>query len=539
MIKEIEIANVRVFGPKRTRFTLAPLTVLCGTNSAGKSTIAKMPLLLRQSHGIGEALESAAAQLRLVGSQTDLGTYRTFVHQNDSSIDAEIGITIEDVVSKALVANVRAWKRHGHAVAPQVAGSGADETSYTLNARFRFGLRSRPTTKRQKGTSPSSEITASDEPSGPAVIKRAVFELSIGKEKFIDWQLALVPEPAHTPIGQPRYQLVLPAFLLKVLGWYEHLDAREDDAGYAAVGANVTGILPTGLMVRLRGGPPKETRSARYSLWPLPVMINDATEDLQRALRGVHYLGPLRAPARRYYVAQSAIDPGMDASGEFLPYVLRDKAAQSVRYCAPGSLEPRSEPLAVALDNWLFYLRTGSSESPNAPAREIGIATTKDVLVEFSLRSIGGADSHALADSGFGYSQVLPIMVRGLLAEEDSTTIVEQPELHLNPALQVRLAEFFVGLARAGKQIVVETHSEHIVNAIRVVAAEGGRDAAQCRVYFLDAINGTPEVHELHIGDDGTLDHWPRNFFGETANLRARLLRAQKKFLKTHPSDAE
>src|SRR5688572_25478356 len=139
----------------------------------------------------------------------------------------------------------------------------------------------------------------------------------------------------------------------------------------------------------------------------------------------------------------------MDSSGEFLPYVLRDRAEQPVEYCAPGETETRTEALAVALDRWLFYLRTGSLVADENSGREIGIATTREVLVEFSLRSIAGAGAHALADSGFGYSQVLPILVRALLAEAGSTIVVEQPELHLNPALQVRLGEFFVGLARA------------------------------------------------------------------------------------------
>jgi len=186
-----------------------------------------------------------------------------------------------------------------------------------------------------------------------------------------------------------------------------------------------------------------------------------------------------------------------------------------------------TQPLVKALDGWLRYLRTGEPFGEASNEGELAIATTRDVLVELSLRSTIGGASHALADSGFGYSQVLPILVRGLLAPTGSTLIVEQPELHLNPSLQVRLAEFFVGLARAGKQVLLETHSEHVVNSMRVLAAESEAEVDQCAVFFLDAPNGKPEVHRLEVASDGIVENWPRNFFGEAANLRGRLLRAQ------------
>ncbi len=62
---------------------------------------------------------------------------------------------------------------------------------------------------------------------------------------------------------------------------------------------------------------------------------------------------------------------------------------------------------------------------------EIDVASMKDVLLEFTLRSFGG-EAHALADSGFGYSQILLIVVRGLIAKKPaSCIIIEQPEVHL------------------------------------------------------------------------------------------------------------
>jgi predicted ATPase len=99
----------------------------------------------------------------------------------------------------------------------------------------------------------------------------------------------------------------------------------------------------------------------------------------------------------------------------------------------------------------------------------------------------------------------------------------------LNPALQVRLSEFLVSLTFAEKRVLIETHSEHIVNSIRVLAAEdeSGTLADMCRIVFIDTSAGRPLISDLDIESDGTVPDWPVQFFGEALSLGARLLRAQ------------
>jgi len=202
-----------------------------------------------------------------------------------------------------------------------------------------------------------------------------------------------------------------------------------------------------------------------------------------------------------------------------------------VTHCIPGKKKIISEPLTVALNRWLHYLRSGDFPNEIEVQDEIETSTMKGILVELAIKSIGGDNSYALADSGFGYSQILPIIVRGLLTLPGCTLIIEQPELHLNPSLQVRLADFFASMVRADKQVFIETHSEHIVNAIRVLVAEKlfGDFSSKCEIFFLDNISGNPTVHTLSVKPNGTIPEWPYNFFGEAANLTGRLLRAQSK----------
>lgn len=124
--------------------------------------------------------------------------------------------------------------------------------------------------------------------------------------------------------------------------------------------------------------------------------------------------------------------------------------------------------------------------------------------------------------------------MKGLLAKPGQTLMVEQPELHLNPALQVRLAEFLVAMVRAGKQVLIETHSEHIIDAIRVlnVEDETGQLENMSRIFFIDIESDKPRVLPLDIQKDGSVPDWPPHFFGEAASLTGRLLRAQKRFRK-------
>jgi len=233
------------------------------------------------------------------------------------------------------------------------------------------------------------------------------------------------------------------------------------------------------------------------------------------------------------------VDPTMDAAGEFLPYVLRDQRDQHVSYVSPkGGTTAIRKPFRYALDSWMFYLRTGEHVEAGAEndLKEIDVASMKDVLLEFKVKSFGG-EAHGLADSGFGYSQILPIVVRGLIAPVGSMLVIEQPELHLNPALQVRLAEFLASLVLAKKSILIETHSEHIVNTIRVLSAEDTTNqlAEFCKVVYVETESGAPELRHLDIQPNGTIPHWPRQFFGEALSLSARLLRAQNKRKGTGP----
>jgi predicted ATPase len=112
---------------------------------------------------------------------------------------------------------------------------------------------------------------------------------------------------------------------------------------------------------------------------------------------------------------------------------------------------------------------------------------------------------------GFGYSYILPIIISGLIANTGEILIVENPEAHLHPRAQSRLARFLSKVANTGVQVFIESHSEHILNAIRVSVKKEEIAAADTKVfYFMD-----DEIVEPVIDSDGRIEDWRDGFFDE------------------------
>lgn len=115
---------------------------------------------------------------------------------------------------------------------------------------------------------------------------------------------------------------------------------------------------------------------------------------------------------------------------------------------------------------------------------------------------------------GFGYSYILPLIVAGLIAKPGEIIIVENPEAHLHPRAQSRIAEFYSRIAASGVQVFIETHSEHILNGIRLscVKPEIKLSNEEASIFFFD---DDFYVKTLSITEKGKLDNWPTGFFDQ------------------------
>lgn len=128
-----------------------------------------------------------------------------------------------------------------------------------------------------------------------------------------------------------------------------------------------------------------------------------------------------------------------------------------------------------------------------------------------------------LPDVGFGISQILPILVECLATRRGSTVIIEQPELHLHPKAQAELADFFIFVAKdRGVQLIIESHSEHLLQRLQRRLAEGPLvenglpiSPEDVALYFTRLESGESKLDRLEMDEYGNIKNWPKDFFGD------------------------
>ena len=128
----------------------------------------------------------------------------------------------------------------------------------------------------------------------------------------------------------------------------------------------------------------------------------------------------------------------------------------------------------------------------------------------------GATGFHRPKNVGFGLTQVLPIIVAALAAQQGDLLLIENPEVHLHPAGQALMGEFLAEVANGGVQVFVESHSDHVLNGIRRAVKKNILSADRVSLHFFSPRGSeTAQVISPTIGSDGTIDHWPSGFFDQ------------------------
>jgi predicted ATPase len=127
---------------------------------------------------------------------------------------------------------------------------------------------------------------------------------------------------------------------------------------------------------------------------------------------------------------------------------------------------------------------------------------------------------------GFGYSYMLPIIISGLIAKENEILIIENPEAHLHPKAQSRLMKFLAKVAKKGVQIFIESHSDHILNALRICVKKEILEAKEVNVFFFanDKNSKSPKIFMPQIDKNGGISDWQEGFFDEWENSLMELV---------------
>ena len=136
--------------------------------------------------------------------------------------------------------------------------------------------------------------------------------------------------------------------------------------------------------------------------------------------------------------------------------------------------------------------------------------------VALGLRTSRETEFHRPVHTGFGRTQVLPIVVSALSEAKGGIMLVENPEVHLHPAGQGLMGEFLADVARAGVQVLVETHSDHVLNGIRRAVKTERLTPEEVAVHFFKPRSESgPQVYSPALDASGNIDIWPEGFFDQ------------------------
>lgn len=558
---------------------LAPLTIVVGENSAGKST------LLQSIRAVVQAVNASGAAFPLNGEHVRLGTYAETRHVGAPADDAQIGVggifhlgarrrlTSGPVRSGARRPDLHRtarptvvdWAirlegsppeqpgqtilRSGRTTAqtgddPPIAitstarpggrGPGDREASYAGSLRVGddehelfevehlggFAVRGYQQAdlvqhlaerwlhlaqQRAFGASRGEDLLRPGLPAGDIATRAADDIRAVIDEAGDNTQADLLYERRAVALLHDRSQAMPPLPLASLI------DARE------YIASAVSGL------VRVRR---QVSRTAE-----IPESLREATSSVRDFLNArVLHLGPLRMDPQVVYTAAPVGRTGyIGAKGEYCAAVLQTNGRTRVRVPVPRQAGQRVMQLGQAVNLWAKELGIGN-EFTTADRGRLGL--------ELAVRQANVDMPLDLTSVGTGVSQLLPVLVMCLQAQPGSLLLLEQPELHLNPAVQQRLADFLLAIADSGRQIIVETHSDYLVSRLRRRVAEDptAKVRRTVAIVFAERSGGASSYTAIRPGPDGSLPGWPAGFFDQAAEdaealLAAGLRRRQEKQL--------
>ena len=244
--------------------------------------------------------------------------------------------------------------------------------------------------------------------------------------------------------------------------------------------------------------------------------------ELEGTLRQMKAVGAFRhQPVRRYEYLGRSPDV-VDAVGEYMVNALIEDATRRGK---------RRGELLRSVNRWLNAV----GRVRLMPLKRISRAAR---IFEIRLRDTDSGRWANFADVGFGIGQAFPVLVEGLRTPPGGLFIVQEPEIHLHPDAQLRMADFLVSLARAGKRVIAETHSEYLLLRIRrsiigPVKARGTRPRLAPHevsiIHVEKRSDGTSHAQPLEIDELGQIKKWPRGFMEEATEERMAIMKEMAK----------
>jgi predicted ATPase len=510
MLKHFCITNFKVFG-QRQCLNLAPLTLIYGPNSGGKSTIIQALLLLKQS--IEAPINQGIRDRVLVpkGLYVDLGQSKSIHHKHSfaNNISFEVGLKIP------------AWL--GRVYSPIF--SAGDEFSTSL----RFEQRQQSIRSRLPAL---TEIKYTSTPNRRYGLEVSLVRTITAKRKEVQEQLEIEDLiEQRTPsnffnfsslaeiVRFNQFLSTVPYIKVeeKTQNFFE-LDGKEEEreknryqVGFRPTVSGKTTYLPTTVRNLTKVDPRRSYGHSGVLDIPSSALMQ-MSRMFNFQFESMSYLGPLRSRPKRLYELSQQYRGSIGLSGEY-----------AVEALTSDSFTDSSDTESVIdfVNRWLEKFEVPYTVS----VEEIGNEVLGD-LAMLKLRDNRTGVWVAATDVGFGIGQLLPVIIQGAIASRShtasgrtSTICVEQPEIHLHPRLQANIADFFISTMRDnGCQWIIETHSEALMLRIQRRIREATITSADVAVVFVEPAGDCgSRILNLRIDERGNfLDEWPGGFFEDS-----------------------
>lgn len=257
---------------------------------------------------------------------------------------------------------------------------------------------------------------------------------------------------------------------------------------------------------------------------------NVVTKELMKKFREktkrFQYISAERIGPRDLYDASSIVvsdKKQIGLLGEFAAYFINVFGSE---INIPEKLrhpKAKSEKLSAQINAWL------SEISPGVSLNTKYVPEVNKVILDYQFDLENSkTNSFRPKNVGFGISYVLPIILALLTAEPGKIIVIENPESHIHPRGQAELGKLISLAAQVGAQLFVETHSDHILNGIRVSVKEEIIERANVNIMFFDKVTTEKEqfsrVKQIKIDKNGELNEYPNDFLDEWSNQLLKLL---------------